>query len=140
MRNWFVSLRIITGKLRADFFQKQSNKRGINFDEGHVLFGKLRPYLKNWLLADFKGIAVGDFWVLNPVKVTSDYLYTLIQSKNFLAVANTSAGSKMPRSDWRLVSNSFFSVPNNSIEQQKIGNIFKELDNLITLHQRARIN
>ena len=42
----------------------------------------------------------------------------------------------MPRADWNLVSNTEFMIPPDSSEQEKIGLYFKEIDNLITLHQR----
>ena len=54
------------GILNKDLHQKEAVKTGIRFDEGNVLYGKLRPYLHNWLKPDFKGVAVGDWWVLTP--------------------------------------------------------------------------
>lgn len=122
------------GILNKDVYQKDSDKSGIEFAPGDILFGKLRPYLKNWLLADFKGVAVGDFWILRPNQTCSDWIYTLIQTEAFQIVANQSAGSKMPRSDWNIVSNTEFYTPSIE-EQQKIGDFFQSLDNLITLHQ-----
>lgn len=59
------------GVLNKNIRNKKINKVGIIFEEGDVLFGKLRPYLKNILLADFKGVAIGDFWVLRPNNVDS---------------------------------------------------------------------
>lgn len=129
---------IISGQgiLNKDVYEKDDSKKGIVFSEGDVLFGKLRPYLKNWLLPDFTGVAVGDFWVLQPQNVDSKYLYYLIQTDNYDNVANQSSGTKMPRSDWKLVSNTAFSVPREITEQEQIGEFFTNLDHLITLHQR----
>ena len=42
----------------------------------------------------------------------------------------------MPRADWKLVSNTVFSIPSSIEEQSKIAALFNTLDNLITLHQR----
>jgi len=100
-----------------------------------VLYGKLRPYLHNWLNPDFTGVAVGDWWVLRPICIDKDYLYRLIQTKQFDDVANQSAGSKMPRADWNLISNTEFFVPVSMEEQSKIAQAFTNLDTLITLHQ-----
>ena len=50
-----------TGCLNKDIFNKESDKTGIVFHKGDVLYGKLRPYLQNWLLPLFDGLAVGDF-------------------------------------------------------------------------------
>ncbi len=123
-----------SGRLNKDLFKKASRKIGINFDEGDVLFGKLRPYLKNWWLAEFPGIAVGDFWVLRSAAAVSDFIYCLIQTDAFERIANQSAGSKMPRSDWKLVSNSLFRIPSYIEEQQKIGTYFRTVDKLISQH------
>ncbi len=123
-----------SGRLNKDLFKKASRKAGINFDKGDVLYGKLRPYLKNWWLAEFAGIAVGDFWVLKSAAATSDFIYCLIQTEAFERIANQSAGSKMPRSDWSLVSNSVFRIPRHPAEQQKIGQYFRTLDELISKH------
>lgn len=124
-----------SGKLNKDIFKKESLKKGIGFDAYDILFGKLRPYLKNWLLPDFKGIAVGDFWVLRPKNIDNNFVYYLIQCNNFQTVANLSAGTKMPRSDWKTVSFTEFCIPVNVEEQAKIGAFFKQLDDSITLHQ-----
>lgn len=125
-----------TGVLNKDVFHKESSKIGITFHKGDVLYGKLRPYLKNWFLPDFSGLAVGDFWVLQPENVDSSYLYRLVQSHQFDEVANQSTGTKMPRADWKLVSKTEFYVPATVEEQCAIGAYFTNLDRLIILHQR----
>lgn len=124
------------GRLNKDIYAKQSSKSGIAFHQGDVLYGKLRPYLQNWLLPTFDGLAVGDFWVLQPQNADSSFLYRLIQSRQFDEVANQSTGTKMPRADWKLVSKTVFSIPSNISEQATIGTYFTALDHLITLHQR----
>lgn len=124
------------GRLNKDIYAKQSSKSGIAFHQGDVLYGKLRPYLQNWLLPTFDGLAVGDFWVLQPQNADSSFLYRLIQSRQFDEVANQSTGTKMPRADWKLVSKTVFSIPSNISEQAAIGTYFTALDSLITLHQR----
>ena len=124
------------GRLNKDIRQKEGSKKGIVFDGSQVLYGKLRPYLHNWLNPDFSGVAVGDWWVLKPQNTDKKFVYRLIQTQRFDDVANQSAGSKMPRADWNLVSNTEFAIPSSQKEQEKIGVYFDNLDNLITLHQR----
>lgn len=125
-----------SGTLNKDVKLKEKNKKGTVFNKNDILFGKLRPYLMNWLLADFKGVAVGDFWVLRSQNCDPKFVYSLIHSKSFQEVANRSSGSKMPRADWNLVSNTLFFVPSQNNEQRKIGELFSSLDKVITLHQR----
>ena len=128
------------GRLNKDITKKLSNKKGILFRKGDVLYGKLRPYLKNWLLPEFSGKAVGDFWVLRSEKVQSSFLYNLIQSNRFELASNQSTGTKMPRADWNLVANTEFLIPASIEEQISIGKIFKLLNDSITLHQRKLEN
>ena len=124
------------GILNNDIRSKKVVKAGILFDDTHVLYGKLRPYLHNWLCPDFSGVAVGDWWVLKPCYVAREFIYRIIQTKRFDNATNQSSGSKMPRADWNLVSNTEFMISSDSSEQEKIGLYFKKLDHLITLHQR----
>ncbi len=124
------------GRLNKDIRQKEILKTGIYFNGSQVLYGKLRPYLHNWLNPDFAGVAVGDWWVLRPSNMDKSFLYRLLQTDHFDAVANQSSGSKMPRADWKLVSNTEFIVPHSEKEQHKIAEFFNSIDDLITLHQR----
>ena len=124
------------GLLNKDVKLKGISKPGIVFNQGDVLYGKLRPYLHNWFLPSFSGLAVGDFWVLQPKDADSSFLFRLIQGQQFDDVANQSIGTKMPRADWNLVSKTLFFVPPSIDEQTLIGRYFRSIDNLITLHQR----
>ncbi|MCB6573273.1 hypothetical protein [Phascolarctobacterium faecium] len=124
------------GLLNKDVKLKGISKPGIVFNQGDVLYGKLRPYLHNWFLPSFSGLAVGDFWVLQPKDADSSFLFRLIQGQQFDDVANQSIGTKMPRADWNLVSKTLFFVPPSIDEQALIGRYFRSIDNLITLHQR----
>ena len=124
------------GTLNKDLHDKEGGKTGIKFYAGDVLYGKLRPYLMNWLYPQFNGVAVGDFWVLRATECDSSFLYRLVQTDSFQRLANVSTGSKMPRADWNLISQSFFAVPADYAEQKAIAKSLAELDGLITLHQR----
>ncbi|MCT0454873.1 restriction endonuclease subunit S, partial [Lactococcus cremoris] len=124
------------GRLNKDVSHKFDDRKGILFSSQNILYGKLRPYLKNWLLADFKGIALGDFWVFKSINSDPKFVYSLIQSNHYQKVANDTSGTKMPRSDWKKVSSTEFQIPSSLEEQKKIGSFFKQLDNTIALHQR----
>ncbi len=124
------------GNLNKDVYKKESKKKGIVFNQEMILYGKLRPYLHNWLLPNFSGVAVGDWWVLEPCNVDRSFLYRLLQTSKFDEVANQSSGSKMPRADWSLVSHTSFLIPCENSEQQKIGQFFLEFDTLINLQKK----
>ncbi len=124
------------GTLNKDIYKKQSKKKGLFFNEHVVLYGKLRPYLHNWFKPDFEGVAVGDWWVLEPNNIERSFLYRLLQTSKFDEVANQSAGSKMPRADWNLISHTTFFVPKDKAEQEKIGRFFSTYDSLISAQQK----
>ena len=124
------------GELNKDIYSKDTEKNGIYFTEDDVLYGKLRPYLHNWLNPDFKGVAIGDWWVLRPINMDKNFLYWLIQTPQYDNAANQSSGTKMPRADWKLVSNTEFYIPGSVDEQAQIARLFANLNNLITLHLR----
>lgn len=123
------------GRLNKDISSKFDNRKGIHFKPGYTLYGKLRPYLNNWLLPKFEGVALGDFWVFDPNGNDSNFIYYLVQSNRFQKVANDTSGTKMPRSDWKSVSSTIFAIPQTIAEQQAIGAYFSNLDNLINTYQ-----
>ena len=123
------------GRLNKDITSKFDNRKGIHFKPGYTLYGKLRPYLNNWLLPKFEGVALGDFWVFDPNGNDSNFIYYLVQSNRYQKVANDTSGTKMPRSDWKSVSSTIFAIPQTITEQQAIGAYFSNLDNLINSHQ-----
>ena len=124
------------GVLNKDLRTKMMKKQGVVFFDTDVLYGKLRPYLHNWLMPAFDGVAVGDWWVLRPIGVDRSFLYRSIQTQKFDEIANQSSGSKMPRADWKLISETEFEIPVSLEEQKAVGNYFERVDSLLSLHQR----
>lgn len=123
------------GRLNKNINQKKSLKIGIKFEKGDILYGKLRPYLQNWLYPAFDGIAVGDFWVLRAKNADGKFIYYLIQSDAFQNFTNQTTGTKMPRADWNVVSAAEFVVPHDLLEQKHIGDLAQRLDEKIFLSE-----
>ena len=71
------------------------------FDQRHVLYGKLRPYLNKVALPDFFGRCSTEIIPLIPTGLVSrDYLWLLLRSNKVIEAAMRSAvGSRMPRAD-----------------------------------------
>lgn len=124
-----------SGRLNKNIYEKQNGKKGIVFSKGDVLYGKLRPYLKNWLLPNFHGVAIGDFWVLSSSLVIAPFLYYFVQSDTFAQVTNTFIGTKMPRADWKLVQAMIIKIPSLS-EQQKIADFLTAVDAQIEVEEK----
>jgi len=97
------------------------------FDKGDVLFGKLRPYLKKYLIAPFEGVCSSEIWVLKGINISNEFLFRIIQTDTFIDLANQSSGSKMPRADWSVVENGIFSFPTLP-EQTRIAEFFTAID------------
>ena len=123
------------GRLNKDLNKNIDSRKGIFFETNDILYGKLRPYLKNWLHPNFNGIALGDFWVFQARNCDSKFLFSLVQSPKFQRVANDTSGTKMPRSDWKTVSQTEFSIPTSNEEQSAIGSLFCTLDDLLASYK-----
>jgi type I restriction enzyme S subunit len=83
------------------------------FEEGDVLFGKLRPYLAKAWLCSFSGASTTEALVLRPgPDIVSRYLLHTILSTDFIReVDTTTFGSKMPRADWDNIGNLAIHLP-----------------------------
>ena len=126
----------------VDSENKKSSKN--KFKKGEVLFGKLRPYLRKYWLAEFDGICSSEIWVLNGKSNICDnhFLFYFIQQHKFIQVANVTSGTKMPRADWGFISNYPFVIPTHS-EQQKIALILStwdtSIENIQTLIEKLQL-
>lgn len=102
------------------------------FKKGHVLFGKLRPYLKKYWFAQFDGVCSSEVWVINSKgkKSTNEFLFQLVQHNHFLQVTNVTSGTKMPRADWDYMSSFPFILPPVP-EQTAIANCLSTWDKAI---------
>lgn len=102
------------------------------FEKGDILFGKLRPYLRKFLFADFDGVCTTEIWVLKTKKDMSNrFLYQLVQSEKIIEAANLSTGTKMPRAEWKTVSETKIPLPTVP-EQAAIATALSDADALIT--------
>ncbi|MBP6411676.1 MAG: restriction endonuclease subunit S [Pseudarcicella sp.] len=116
-----------SSKLLGFIDGKNSGSIKNKFDKGDVLFGKLRPYLKKYLLTPFEGVCSSEIWVLKGINISNDFLFRVIQTDKFIDIANQSSGSKMPRADWSVVENGVFSFPKLP-EQTKIASFLTSVD------------
>lgn len=93
-----------TGRLTGSELSQYTAK-GTPFTEGDVLFGKLRPYLAKYWLADRPGTAGGDIHVYQPnVGMDPRHLAYVVGSRNFVRFASAaSKGVKMPRAEWMAI-------------------------------------
>ena len=91
-----------TGRILSKVFSDASSVGSSTqpFDNGNVLYSKLRPYLNKVVLPDESGIATTELVPLrpDPKKLERRYLAYYLRSPSFVAWAsNEVAGAKMPR-------------------------------------------
>ena len=109
------------------------------FDESHVLYCKLRPYLNKVLIPDEIGIATTELIPLKPLPnlIRRDYLAYYLRSPGFLAYASQYVtGAKMPR----VILDKFWEhrIPVPSLgEQERIVDILDQADRLRRLRAKA---
>ena len=121
------------GRLFEYSAAQYSTSSKYRFCSGDVLFGRLRSYLRKFWLADRDGICSTEIWPLmvDPEQARSDFLYAIVQSDEFIATANISYGTHMPRADWDIVRNFSVSLPKPK-EQTAIATILSDMDAEIT--------
>jgi len=120
------------GRILYIYSAKQQASIKNKFSSGDVLFGKLRPYLRKYILAPFDGVCSSEVWVFHGLNVNNKFLFHYIQTNKFIECANKSSGSKMPRADWSVVSSEMMFFPQEE-EQVKIANFLSYVDEKITL-------
>ena len=117
--------------LNGYFDSKKQKSIKTKFQSGDVLFGKLRPYLRKYALVDFNGVCSTEIWALYSNKLLNSYLFYYIQTEQFLEVANTSSGTKMPRAEWNLISSKEFRYPQSREEMGCVSHFLSKIDQRI---------
>ena len=121
-----------TGKILATVpSTTQSSIKNIALS-GDTLFGKLRPYLRKYAFAQQTMVCSSEIWALIPTDVVlPKFLFYLVQTEQFLRVANISSGTKMPRAEWSNIEKAEFFIPDFSA-QRKAVSLLAGLDQKIT--------
>ena len=107
--------------------------------KGDVFYQTVRPYQKNNCIFekdDNNWVFSTGYVQLRPVN-DGYFLLTLLQNEDFVKlVLDRCTGTSYPAINSNDLADIEVNIPSDNKEQQKIGTYFKNLDNLITLHQR----
>jgi type I restriction enzyme S subunit len=114
---------------------------GDAFEEGDILFNKLRPYLAKVYHAQRAGTPVGELLVFRPEPdVSSRFLFYRLLSAEFIDVVDGSTyGAKMPRASWDFIGD--LQIPIPPVEEQRtiaayLDRKTAQIDTLIAKKQR----
>jgi len=105
------------------------------FNEGEILFGKLRPYFHKVGIAPVDGVCSTDIVVVTPKTAHwHGYVISLVSSKAFVDYTDShSAGTKMPRTNWKDMSRYPLALP-----PEPLAKAFQ--DHVAALHKRIGVN
>ena len=109
-----------TGKLISKRESLNVDSSVTIFRKGDVLFGKLRPYLEKYYLANFDGKCTGEILAFRPEKIESSFLLYCVASFSFIEQCKAlSYGTKMPRVNWKKQL-AYFNIPLPPSHEQKL--------------------
>lgn len=109
------------------------------FDDRHVLYGKLRPYLNKVAVPPFAGRCSTELVPLIPSSgVTREYLALLLRRRKTIdAVMAANTGARMPRADMKVLLS--LEVPLPSLgEQLRIVDILNRANGILRLRRQAQ--
>lgn len=122
-----------TGRLLSVSNSSEKASLKTVFTKRDVLLGKLRPYLRKYLFAEFDGVCSTEIWVLKAKeRVASEFVFYHAQSDKIIEAANLSTGTKMPRAEWKTVSETIITIPQNIKEQTAIATALSDMDSYIS--------
>ena len=108
---------------------------------GDLFFQTVRPYQKNNYLFEMPDkyyVFSTGYAQMRPL-VDGRFLFCLVQNEEFVqAVLDNCTGTSYPAISSNDLAQIEVNSPQNKQEQKQIGDFFKGIDNLITLHQRRR--
>ena len=128
-----------TGKV-LDFYSSY-DAVGVKFQDGDVLFNKIRVYLNKVVFAEYDGYSLGEMIVIRPTSQRMcKYLFYLMLSNRFIEYCDSiSYGAKMPRTAVDDILNAKIPIPLDQ-EKLQITNFLdhktEQIDELISTEQR----
>jgi type I restriction enzyme, S subunit len=90
-----------TGRLLSVRSTEAVESAVVKFAKYDVLFGKLRPYLEKYWLAEFDGKCTGEILAFKAEDILPQFLKYCVASDDFIKLCvSMSYGAKMPRVNW----------------------------------------
>ena len=125
--------------LQAGSRTGEGKSTSFRFDNRHVLYGKLRPYLNKVALPDFEGRCSTELVPLLPSsEVDRGYLASFLKRQQTIdAVMAANTGSRMPRADMGVLLSLPIPLPSLP-EQRRIVDILNRADGIRRLRREGQ--
>jgi len=110
------------------------------FSNRHILYGKLRPYLRKIALPDFEGVCSTDILPIFPKngKMDRRFLYHYLRQQHLIDLATTrSTGANLPRLSPRILAEFPVTYPRDTAEQGRIAAILDKADAIRRKHEQV---
>lgn len=134
-----------TGRFLGTLDPQPVKSSTFKFNDGHVLYGRLRPYLNKVLVPDFSGHCSTEIFPLkpNPELDKSFVFYWLTMGNTVEQINRTCTGARMPRANMNEVMT--FQIPLPSLPEQKrivaiLDEAFSGIDAAIANTEKNRAN
>ena len=133
-----------TLELIGDIHVPESTSTTFEFNESHVLFGRLRPYLRKVLIPSFRGQCSTEIFCLKPsCELLREYLaYWLLEPTVSKQIVSTSTGARMPRANMNKLLEFEFVLPPLAEQQRivaKLDAAFAEIDRAVEIENEKNV-
>lgn len=114
-----------SGKYLGNLEPKKVKSSTFQFDQRHVLYGRLRPYLNKVLVPNFKGHCSTEIFPILPTdNLERKFLFYWLMSPKTVAKINaTWTGARMPRANMNEVIKFKFRMPAIKIQIEIVNNL-----------------
>lgn len=111
-----------TGIISKDVYNKTNNIGNAGayvFNDNHILYGRLRPYLNKVATPAFNGRCSTELIpILVSDRINKDFLSIILRSENSVKFAmSTNTGARMPRTDMNAFKNFPIPLPTTEVQQ-----------------------
>ena len=115
-----------------------SNK--FRFEQGDILFGKLRPYFHKVGVAPLDGVCSTDIVVISPVSQDwFGFLLGHVSSQEFIDYTNAgSTGTRMPRTSWPDMARYKIAVPDLLVARAYTATLQPAIERILTAAHESR--
>ena len=129
-----------TGVLLGYQNSNEIESASFSFTKGDVLYGRLRPYLRKVIIAEFDGCCSTEIFPIRSNNVEPEFIkYWFLSDYITNKINATSAGCRMPRGNMNEVKHFPFAFPKEKSEQKRVANNIDLLSNhIIELEEICR--